>query len=505
MENNKTENKQDTSTTTRPGDEFDINPHLIALLKHSAFWAEISQRVHKVSTRSIKTAGVTWDRELDNIVMYYNPDFMATLSPLWIRNILVHEFSHLVYGHLTTRRMEPHNIANCAMDLAINSIIYTSERVDHKETDVSKLPLPPFCLVPGRQLYQVKEGETLTDEMKAAQPVAQLIEQLPIMRSTEEYFAALNKVAEKMKQKCPVCGGSGKLKAPSSQQDGDDSKNDGSPSDGNQNKSGEGSGEHSHGGDIPCPACNGDGTADGFGFGPMDDHDIWDKMTEEEREYVQSRVRNIVEKAVRKADSTNGWGSVPADIASEIRRSISNVVPWRSVLNQFIGSTIPGDRTSSIKKINRRYPYIHAGVKKNYKPKMLIAIDQSGSVDDEMLGLFFGELTNLAKNCDIWILPFDCYANEKEIYKWSKGQPPPKGRMHCGGTNFDAPTDLVNSSSMRGRFDAMLIVTDGEAPAPKASRIQRGWVIAPNHKLLFETHELQVFIDKNKPLKGAWR
>lgn len=493
---------ENTNTTKRPGDDFDINPHLIALLKHSAFWAEISQRVQKIPSRSIGTAGVAWNKELDNIVLYYNPDFMATLTPNWIKNILIHEFSHIVYGHVTTRRMKPNNIANCAMDLAINSIIYTSEKVDHQEKDVSKLPLPPFCLVPSRQLYQVKEGEVLTDEIKTAQPVAQLIEQLPIMRSSEEYFIALNKIADKMKQKCPMCGGSGTLNPNSNNENSDnhsqcDNKDN---AHGDENNDG-----HSHDKNIPCPICNGKGTCDKFGFGSVDNHDLWDNLTDEQREYVKNRIQNIVEKAVRKADATNGWGNIPADIASEIRRSVSNVVPWRSVLRQFIGQTLPGDKTSSIKKINRRYPYIHAGVKKSYRAKMLIAIDQSGSVDDEMLGLFFGELTNLAKNCDIWILPFDCSANEKEIYKWSKGRPPPKGRMHCGGTNFDAPTELVNDAKMRDKFDAMLIITDGQAPAPKSSRIQRGWVLAPQCKLNFESTELQVFIDKNKPLKGAWR
>ena len=79
-------------------------------------------------------------------------------------------------------------------------------------------------------------------------------------------------------------------------------------------------------------------------------------------------------------------------LVDAIRKSVSNVINWRNVLRQFVGSITRGGRATSIKRINKRYPYIHPGVKRGYEAKLLVAIDQSGSVDNEMLVEFFGML-----------------------------------------------------------------------------------------------------------------
>jgi predicted metal-dependent peptidase len=399
--------------------------------------------------------------------------------------------------------MKPHNIANIAMDLAINSIIFANAKVSPTEQDNNVLPLPSICLIPGRALYHLKKGEKLTKEVKDAQPLAALIEKMPQLLSTEEYFMILHQNKDKLESdKCPNCGKS------KNQSCGNDNQDSSSSSQGDQsdqdegdqdNSNGQGGDQEGGGDSCRCPHC---GASQGDSF---DDHSMWDELSDEEKEYVKSRVQNIVEKAVNAADSKNGWGNIPADLAGDIRRSVSNVIPWRNILNQFVGSTLPGDRSTSIKKINRKFPYIHPGIKKNLRPKLLIAIDQSGSVSDEMLGIFFGELTNLAKLCDIWVLPFDCHADAKDIYKWRKGSQVPKGRTKAGGTDFNAPTEVANSPSQRGLWDAMLIVTDGECSAPKASRVRRGWVLGQGCKLHFQTHEPQIFVDKNKPLSGMWR
>jgi hypothetical protein len=374
------------------------------------------------------------------------------------------------------------------------------------------------------------------------------------MLTSEEYFNALLTVRDEQckDNQCPTCGGYGAIKKPKNDKGDQNDNSDGNGqgqdqndqsqkgdsqkkkdcnnhnSDGEQcdcegNEKSPCNGESDSNSDeyMDCPDCGGCGAKGGCSghggsgsgsdddlndmFG-MDDHGLWDDIPDDLREYINARIRNVVEKAVTIADQqSNGWGNIPVEIAAEIRRSISRKVPWRSVLKQYIGTTIPGDRMTSIKRINKRYPYIHPGLKRGRRPKLLVAIDQSGSVSDEMMMIFFAELTSLAKNCDIDILPFDCVANEKEIYTWKKGAECPKGRQHAGGTNFDAPTEVANASHNRGRWDGLLIVTDGEAPAPVASRIKRGWVLGPKQKLYFESNELQVFVDQDRPMVGAWR
>jgi predicted metal-dependent peptidase len=238
----------------------------------------------------------------------------------------------------------------------------------------------------------------------------------------------------------------------------------------------------------------------------MDDHSGWDDIPEEQREYVEGKVRAIVESAVQAADQqSNGWGNIPANIRDEIRRSISTIIPWQAVLKQFVGTLNPGGRTTSIKRINRRYPYIHPGVKRARAPKLLIAIDESGSVGNEMLQMFFGELSTLTRKMDITLVPFDCDCRVEDCTEWRRGQPAPVAREKCGGTSFDAPTRMANDPKNRGRWDGMLIMTDGECSEPGPSRMKRGWVLGKGQKLYFDSNELQIFLDDAKPMTGAWR
>lgn len=513
-------------------EEFSIDKYLLSFLSENVFYAEISRRIQKVSTTRIPTAAVMWDPRLDNLCLLYNPKFLEQYSARQIRGILKHEYNHITFGHLSARRREPPRMWNVATDLAINSLIYAEEKASYIKDD--DLPLPKCALVPGQPVYLADLERKMSKEEESARPIAALIHSFSPLLSSEDYFNALQEESEKHPPKtCDKCQGTGKVpkdnegkdeKKDKGDKDDEESDEKGSGDDEDKKENGDGESEgdgdskdegdspgdgHGHGeGDQPCPQCGGQGECrggDGW-IDSMDDHSMWDDIGDDEREYVEARARNIVEKAVEKADQEqNGWGNIPNNISSEIRKSISRIVPWRSVLRQFLGTLLPGGRTTSIKRINRRYPWIHPGVKRARAPGLLVAIDQSGSVNDTMLALFFAELTQLAKLCDIDILPFDCYADKKEIWRWKKGTQTPKGRERTGGTDFDAVTNIVNDPSCRGRWDGVLIVTDGECSEPQNTRIQRGWVLPPGHVMQWETNELQVFVEQKKAMKGAWR
>ena len=242
-------------------------------------------------------------------------------------------------------------------------------------------------------------------------------------------------------------------------------------------------------------------------FGDFDDHSQWSDIPDEHRERIENKIKGIIRDAVNHADTSGagGWGNISADLQAEIRKSVAPIIDWKSVLRQFIGSLIRGERRTSIKRINRKYPYIHPGVSKNHVAKLLIAIDMSGSVDDEQLASFFAALTILTKKISVDILPFDCEADVKDVYEWKKGTIPNLTRTKSGGTNFDAPSNVANAPENRGRWDGYLIMTDGECGEPKSSRVKRGWVLSKGHDLYFKSNELQIFIDDSKPMIGAWR
>ncbi len=450
---------------TRCDTEFNLERHLIVFLQESPFYAELSRHIRKTSTKGLPTAGVTFNKDTDELVMYWNPDFFESLSPGEVKGVLLHEYNHLVFGHLAARRKEPPKTWNIATDLAINSLILTqnSGRGDRNERS-----LPREGLVPGQRPYMDPEmlAKAPPDQRAAYEQFADLIASFPTLQTSEWYFH--------------------KLIEESQANSGDDEKSQTMRR--LLGTGGDGDFEVVVGGDS------------------MDDHSGWDNIPEEMRPYVEGRVKAVIEKAVNHADSqANGWGNMPASMQAEIRRSVSNIINWRSVLRQFVGTLVRGERTTSIKRINRRFPYIHPGVKRGYTAKLAIAIDQSGSVDDSQLVAFFSELASLTKRISVDIIPFDTYIDPKDVYEWRKGSNITATRVRGGGTDFNAPTMYVNDPKNRGKYDGLLILTDGECCAPAASRVKRGWVLSKGRKLLFDSDELQVFMDDSKPMSGAWR
>jgi len=468
--------------------DYNLDRHLISFLQDAPFFAELSRYIRKVPTLDLPTAGVAYDQQFDDITLYWNPEFFASLSDTEVRGVLIHEFYHLVFQHISTRLKKPAKMWNVATDLAINSIIVSGEN--------KNATLPAGALIPGTFPTAPDHDGQLTKEQKAALPLASLIESFPHDQASEWYFDRLKEKAEQVRQQqqdsYPVHGTSNT----SPQTGSSDTQNNPEKSDGDNS----GGKKKKHQGDTQHGA-GGEGWLDS-----MDDHSGWEQIPDDLREKVKGQVSNIVEKAVRTADGqANGWGSIPAALREEIRKSVIRTVDWRTVLRQFVGSLERGNKTSSMKRINRRYPYIHPGSKRGYTAKLLIAVDQSGSVSDAMLSAFFGELASLTKRVSVTLLPFDYTAAADQMVEWKKGTNPDIKRVRGGGTDFEAPTRFANDPKNRGRWDGMLILTDGECSRPSPSRIKRGWVLGDGCKLHFPTDEITISLSASPQKTGAWR
>jgi predicted metal-dependent peptidase len=237
------------------------------------------------------------------------------------------------------------------------------------------------------------------------------------------------------------------------------------PSEENQGSGQSGEGE----GDEGAGEGNGQGSGTPEQF---DSHEGWGDADPTANEIAKERLKEDIKKSASEASASNSWGSVSSEIRRDIMERLTTKVDWRKVLRYFIKTSQKAAKKSSIKHINRRYPYIHAGRKTSRTAKIAISIDQSGSVDDGMLNAFFSELNKLAKYAEFTVIPFDDRVFEEKVYNWKKGESRNWERVLCGGTDFDAPTDYVNSRS----FDGHIVLTDLCAPKPKSSKCQRMWM-----------------------------
>ena len=175
--------------------------------------------------------------------------------------------------------------------------------------------------------------------------------------------------------------------------------------------------------------------------------------------------------------------------------SLKTTIDWKKALRYFVKTSQRSRKRSTIKRINRRYAYVHPGRRTERVANLLIAIDQSGSVSDSMLASFFSCLEDLAKIATFTILPFDTVAREDKLTVWKKGQAKVWERVSMGGTCFNAPTDFVNAHS--DEYDGMIILTDMEAPKPKPCAVKRMWGTDERgySRPYFQTNELVLKIE----------
>lgn len=164
-----------TEALRRIDNHSDLSPHMLRMMFDEPFFARILRGINIEFGDDIPTAGVMVKD--GDVHMLVNPDFMSGLSDAEVKGLLKHECFHLAFEHCTSRKLEPHGVANVAADLAINSDIPESE-------------LPEGGLIPGREF----EGPG------ANSPLSQLIATLPKHQSQEWYFTKIMQDEEAKQQ-----------------------------------------------------------------------------------------------------------------------------------------------------------------------------------------------------------------------------------------------------------------------------------------------------------------
>jgi predicted metal-dependent peptidase len=248
-----------------------------------------------------------------------------------------------------------------------------------------------------------------------------------------------------------------------------------------------------------------DGDGDEGGIPGMDEHEGWGEMSDEEKAVINGKVKEAVRAAVKKCDRNGQWGSVSASMREELRRMVSDQVDWKKLLQNFVGTSQRLNKATTLRKINRKYPYIHPGVQRSHTAHVLVAVDMSGSVGDDDLERIYAVLGGLARQVTFTFLPFDYTVDEKNMFEWKRGQKKPPIRYRSGGTSFIAVNEFVKKN--RGDYDGVIICTDGEAEDPGPSPIKRAWLLVPDTKLLFKEHSGDLVIkmdaDPNKKAQVA--
>ena len=197
---------------------------------------------------------------------------------------------------------------------------------------------------------------------------------------------------------------------------------------------------------------DGDGDSSGNPMGTLDSHDKWDSVSGDEM--TNGMIKDIIRQANETCKQMGKWGDIPGEIKDAIDSAYAmdkEVVPWEVVLKDFVASSSENVLDYTMKRKSKRYD-TRPGTKKDDVLNVAIGIDTSGSIDEDMLKMFFSELRWIDKTgTKMTVFEWDTQVNRE--YDFHDFDGTVSGR---GGTD---PTDFLEKVSER-KFDCVITFTD---------------------------------------------
>jgi predicted metal-dependent peptidase len=349
----------------------------------SPFFAEFLLRFLYIEDSESPSAGVyVHDNKL---FFFYNKEFIERLNTIEVEAVCVHEIMHILnrfFNRLGARNKDWFNVAQ---DLCINEVVETTTISSRK----LKLPMlldkegneVPPCRFPFKIKGKEYQGEHISE------PIYDFIE------------ANADKIVIYVGGGgggggngegggCPTCG------AP---QDGTgEGSGDGQGQDKSKNSGGGGKDkkkEHQHQGggtgnpsnDSRCPTCGKQI------IHTLDDHRKQRELTEIEKQAIEEVINNA---------RTRSWGNISGNMQSVIKELLTVAsIPWQQKLARYMSKYVNEPGTiyeNTWSKRNRRSLPL-PGIRKLSK-RIIVTVDTSGSIADEDIMIFFGQIEKIVKD-----------------------------------------------------------------------------------------------------------
>jgi predicted metal-dependent peptidase len=189
---------------------------------------------------------------------------------------------------------------------------------------------------------------------------------------------------------------------------------------------------------------------------------------------VRDALRQISEdqiiKAYERTKASKAPGNLPAWLDRHIEDLLNSRKPqinWRNTIRMFAASSRRSKMISTMQRESKRFEAFEGlphnpGLKLKRFQKLAVAVDTSGSIDDESLSIFFAEINGMYRQgADITVI--ECDADIRRTYQF-QGKVPEcvKGG---GGTSFEPVMQWL--ANTRTRYDGCVYLTDGFAGAPE--------------------------------------
>lgn len=198
-----------------------------------------------------------------------------------------------------------------------------------------------------------------------------------------------------------------------------------------------------------------------------------ESLTEAQKDSLRVQIEHTIESIAEEIQKSQG--NLPAEI-DQLIKGFKKPKPhfnYKKFIRNYVGNSAKYFVKTTKLKENQRFP---GSPKVVLKPRnrILVLIDESGSVSENELYDFLNEIAHLSKNVDLEIRPFDTEVGKPVRYKAGSNE---FKRTNCGGTYFTPCVKFFNESD----YTSCLIFTDGHAEVPTVkSNKSLLWVISSN-------------------------
>jgi len=357
----------------------------------------------------------------DGINIYWNDEFVKSISDEEIQTVLIHEASHVIWEHPIRKGKRIHELWNIATDYVINSwIAYDLGMV-----------LPEGGLFDRKYHRQSAEQvyRTLSNDDEALDDA---LEQLESNSDDDD----------------------------SDSQNGDsDSDSDSDNSDSDATGNGQGKSLEEKLADVKLPS-----------------GEVWMPTNDEGKELSPSEMAELQEELQRTILMADKLESIGNGSDSSLRGAVQKLnetcVDWVDVLRDLLQSAISTNPTWT--RLNKRHSWRGINLpSKDKEPQggeIVVAVDTSMSMTQDELNIFATETQSLAEECGINKIRV-CYC-DTTVVKNSNGDWWDEYDLDCeeldfqlrggGGTRFDPPFNLFNEyTEDTDEVLAFIYFTDG--------------------------------------------
>ncbi len=206
----------------------------------------------------------------------------------------------------------------------------------------------------------------------------------------------------------------------------------------------------------------GDGEGDGGSGGgyEFDEHDFQSGMTAEQAKEMDARIDRALREGALLA------GRLGIDIPRHITEILTPKVDWREVLREFVASSTKGKDEYTWRRFNRRLlpsdMYLPT-VENETIGDIVVAIDTSGSIGQEQINEFAGELVSICESVSpesVRILWWDTMVHGEQMFTDNYSA---IGEMlkplGGGGTEVGCVSKYINKQKINA--ECVIVFTDG--------------------------------------------